>query len=58
MKQLTEFELGGPRLLTLKTGEVITAFILKNDLLSEKVYHKGERLIFECEIAQVEPIKN
>ena len=36
-------------LLHLQTGEELRAWLLKNDLLTEKVFVAGNRLIFECE---------
>lgn len=50
MKPLTDINAGPAYWLLLKTGEKLIAYVLKNDLLTEKVYHAGDRLIFECEV--------
>lgn len=34
--------------LLLTTGEEVVDWLLKNDLLTEKVFVAGNRLIFEC----------
>ena len=49
MKQLIEIKALPPFLLHLQTGEELRVWLLKNDLLTEKVFVAGNRLIFECE---------
>lgn len=50
MKSLTDINAGPAYWLLLKTGEKMVAYVLRNDWLTEKVYHAGNRLIFECEV--------